>query len=62
MDTYNIPDTEKIAMRYSIDGEVVYIVTQHKFSRIFTLYSVKNSKKPKKLKTAESPTDFDEIY
>ena len=62
MEKYNSPDRETISMRYVRDEKVIYIVTKDKLTGIFTLYSVNNSNKLKKLKTADAPTEFDEIY
>ena len=62
MEKYNIPDRETISMRYVRDEKVIYIVTKDKLTGIFTLYSVNNSNKLKKLKTADAPTEIDEIY
>lgn len=48
-------------MRYSKDGKLTYIVTQHTMNCTYT-FSVGDDNKLTKLKTANKPTDFEEVY
>lgn len=48
-------------MQYIKDGKIIYIVTQHTMNGIYTLFAVDKDKLTK-LKTAKTPTDFEEVY
>lgn len=58
----NLPKYQKIVMQYSRDGKLTYIVTQHIMNCIYTLFSVDDDNKLAKIKTANKPTDFKEVY
>lgn len=49
-------------MQYSKGGKLIYVVTQHIMNCTYTLFSVDDDKKLTKLKTANKPTDFKEVY
>lgn len=49
-------------MWYSRDGKLIYVVTQHTINGMYTLFSVGEDNKLTKLKTANKPTDFKEVY
>lgn len=52
---------ENIVLTYKENQTPIYIVTQNKQTKIFTLYSVKGVDY-KKIKTGNSPLKFKEVY
>lgn len=49
-------------MQYCKDGKAVYIVTQNIMNGMYTLLSVDEDNQFTKIKTANKPTDFKEVY
>lgn len=54
-----IPTQEKIVMQYVFDGIPCYAVTRNPIQK-YTLYKI-NGGDYRKLKTSDSPIDFDKI-
>lgn len=59
---FALPKQHKIVMQYRKDGRVIYVVTQHLMSCMYTLFSVGEDNKLTKIKTASRPTSFEEVY
>lgn len=55
-----IPSNEKIAVNYVCGGIKDYIATYHPLKGKYTLYKITDGDY-QKLKTAETPIEFDEI-
>lgn len=55
-----IPNNEKTMVSYIFEGAKCYIITQNTINGKFTLYKIIDNDY-QKLKTAESPIEFDEI-
>lgn len=54
-----IPNNEKIVLTYIFDGVICYRATQNNFGK-YVLYKIIDDDY-QKLKTSESPIDFDDI-
>lgn len=54
------PKGQQVVLTYIKQDNTTYIITKDKFDR-YTLYLVKDNK-PTKLKLADSPLEFKEVY
>lgn len=58
----DLPKQHKLVMRYYKDGKIAYIVTHHIMNGVYTLFSVDEDNHLTKIRTANIPTDFEEVY
>lgn len=60
MNNINLPKGQQIVLTYIKQDNTTYIISKDKFDR-YTLYLINNNK-PTKLKSADSPLEFKEVY
>ncbi len=59
---YPLPPDNLLTMQFLKNGKVTYIVSKNIMNGVFTLFSISEDNKLTKRKTADTPTDFCEIY
>lgn len=59
---FALPKQHILVMQYLKDGKVIYVVTQHIMNCMYTLFLVGEDNKLTKIKTANRPTSFEEVY
>lgn len=57
-----IPKNQTIVMTYYKNNTLAYVITENNTKDTYTLFSVDKDENLKKLKTANTPTKFDEVY
>lgn len=60
MSDIKFPKGQQVVLTYIKQNNTTYIITKDKFDR-YTLYLVENNKSTK-VKTADSPLEFKEVY
>ena len=61
---FAVPKSQKVTLRYyDINHKLQYVITQNEINGIYTLFKYDSKgKKLVKVRTANSPLKFDEVY